>query len=176
MDLMHLIRMDVSRWIAPGSIGNPDDVTLKVAAEKLFRSQSLRAVVLMRLGKWCKVKRIPGAAGFVQRLLLRWYGLEIKVGAPIGGGLYIAHPSGTVISPVSMGENCSIIASVTVGMRNTHDFPTIGDRVFIGAGARVLGGITLGDDCKIGANAVVLSDVAPDATMLGIPAKPVDVG
>ena len=91
--------------------------------------------------------------------------------ANIGGGLYIAHPSGTVISVEEMGNNCSIIASVTIGMRNEWSFPRIGDNVFIGAGARVLGSIDVGDEAVIGANAVVINDVPAGATVVGIPAR-----
>jgi serine O-acetyltransferase len=124
-----------------------------------------------RLGCWCSAHGIRGLPAMIQRRIYRHYGLEIGVGSDIEGGLYIAHPIGTVISVEHMGENCSIIAAVTIGMRNEHRFPWIGDNVFIGAGARVLGGITLGDDAKVGANAVVLHDVAPGDTVVGIPAR-----
>jgi serine O-acetyltransferase len=70
-----------------------------------------------------------------------------------------------------MGQNCSIIAAVTIGMRNTWDFPNIGNEVFIGAGARVLGNINIGDGAVIGANAVVISDIPAGATAVGIPAR-----
>ena len=93
----------------------------------------------------------------------------------MGGGLYIVHPRGTTVVPAHMGENCSIIAAVTIGMRNEHGFPTIGKNVFIGAGARVLGAITLGDNAQIGANAVVIKDVPANATAVGIPAKVIAV-
>ena len=109
--------------------------------------------------------------GFTQRILYRWFGLEISPGADIGGGLYIAHPIGTVISVERMGQNCTIIAGVTIGMRNSFEFPRIGDNVFIGAGARILGNIEIGDDAVIGANAVVIHDVPAGGTAVGIPAK-----
>jgi serine O-acetyltransferase len=112
--------------------------------------------------------------GLVQRLIQRLHGLEIWVGADIGGGLYVAHPVGTVIAVERIGRNCSIIHAVTLGLRNEQRFPAIGDDVFIGAGARVLGGVTVGDGARIGANAVVLDDVPAGATVVGIPARPVD--
>lgn len=64
-----------------------------------------------------------------------------------------------------------MIHNVTVGMRNEWAFPEIGDDVFIGAGARVLGGIVVGDGARIGANAVVIQDVPAGATVVGIPAR-----
>ena len=106
-------------------------------------------------------------------MLIRWiffrFGLEIW--GDIKGGLYIAHPMGTVIAAEQVGRNCSIIGAVTIGMRNEYAFPKIGDNVFVGAGARILGGIRVGDNAKIGANAVVIHDVAKDSTVVGVPAR-----
>ena len=97
----------------------------------------------------------------------------MPVGADVGGGLYVAHPVGCVLVAESIGENVTVIAQVTFGMREVPEWPTIGDRAFIGAGARILGGIKIGHDAKVGSNAVVLSDVAPRTTVVGIPARPV---
>jgi serine O-acetyltransferase len=131
----------------------------------------LRAMLWFRFGSWCKHKKIPGLPGLIQRAIYRWFGLEMSPGADIGGGLYIAHPIGMVISVNKMGENCSIIAAVTIGLRNEHEFPHVGNNVFIGAGARILGGVKIGDDVIIGANAVVIEDLPAGATAVGIPAK-----
>ena len=167
----HLFKMDAARWLVPEQIGNPDDVTPIRLVKLLLHHMPLRAMLLFRLGSWCKQRRIPFLPGFLQRQIYRRYGLEISPGADIGGGLYVAQPIGTVISVRRMGINCSLIAAITIGMRNTWAFPDIGDHVFIGAGARVLGDITLGDRCLVGANAVVIKDVPPGATAVGIPAK-----
>lgn len=164
-------RQDVQRWIVPQQIANPHDVTLMTTLRLLWRHMPLRAMLWYRFGSWCKGNGIPFFPGFVQRFLYRFFGLEIFVGANIGGGLYIAHPSGTVIAVESMGENCSIIASVTIGMRNEWAFPRIGNHVFIGAGARVLGNIDVGDGAVVGANAVVIDDVPAGVTVVGIPAR-----
>jgi len=93
------------------------------------------------------------------------------MGIKIGGGLYIPHPNGTVIVAEEIGKNCNIIANVTIGMRNEWTFPIIGDNVFIGAGARILGGIRIGDNSVIGANSVVIQDVPDNTTVVGIPAR-----
>ena len=117
-----------------------------------------------------QAKGHPLSAWFHPTPHLSRYGLEIVVGADIGGGLFIAHPVGTVVGPKRIGRNCSIIAAVTIGMRDTLDFPEIGDEVFIGAGARVLGKITIGDRAVIGPNALVISDLPAGATAVGMPA------
>ncbi|NTV99750.1 MAG: serine acetyltransferase [Oscillochloris sp.] len=164
-------KQDVRRWIVPSKIDNNAPVGLGLILKLLFRHMPLRAMAWYRFGTWCKLHHIPYLPGFAQRHIYSRYGLEILVGADIGGGLYIAHPIGTVVSPNQMGENCSIIAAVTIGMRNTWEFPTIGDEVFIGAGARVLGGITIGNGAIIGANAVVINDLPDGVTAVGIPAR-----
>ncbi|ABD68995.1 serine O-acetyltransferase [Rhodoferax ferrireducens T118] len=108
------------------------------------------------------------------------FGIEIAVRCPIGKGLFLPHTQGTVIGAWSIGENVTIFQGVTLGAKEL-DFsyqessrPTVGDGVTIGAGAKVIGGLVLGSDSRVGANAVVLNDVAPGSLVVGIPAKVVD--
>ena len=97
---------------------------------------------------------------------------EIPLNSQIGGGLRINHPNGIVIHPDSyIGPNCIIFQQVTIGEGPTPGLPTIGADVLIGAGAKVLGGVTIGDHARVGANAVVLTDVPAGATAVGIPAR-----
>ena len=88
----------------------------------------------------------------------------------IGAGLFIQHGFSTIITAKSIGENCWINQQVTIGFIAGSDCPTIGDNVTITAGAKVLGGITLGDNAIVGANAVVLKNVPPNCTVVGVPA------
>jgi serine O-acetyltransferase len=171
MSMFALFKQDVQRWIVPQEVVDPALVTLATTLKLLWRHLPLRAMFWFRLGSWFKQRRIPLLPGLIQRYIFKQFGLEIGVGQEIGGGLYIAHPVGVVISVNKMGRNCSLIAGVTIGMRNSWAFPTLGDGVFIGAGARVLGDITIGDGAQIGANAVVIHDVPAGATAVGIPAK-----
>ncbi|HEX5323318.1 MAG TPA: DapH/DapD/GlmU-related protein [Capsulimonadaceae bacterium] len=166
-----LFRQDASRWVIQGTPTPASQVTFGRALALLYRYRALRATMLFRIGGWCQRKGVPLAPGIIQRRIASVYGLEIEIGAQIGGGLYLAHPIGTVIAAKSIGENCSMISCVTIGMRNEWAFPTIGDNVFLGAGARVLGGLTVGDNAVIGANAVVIDDIPAGATAVGIPAK-----
>lgn len=173
--MLALFKQDVQRWVRPQEIANPAEVTLAVTFKLLYVFMALRAMFWFRLGSWCAEHRIPFVKGMVYRLLYRNHGLEISPGADVGGGFYLAHPNGCVIHARKIGRNCSIISNVTIGMRNRWEFPVIGDNVFIGAGARVLGGITVGNGAVIGANAVVIDDVPDGATVVGIPAKVVKV-
>jgi serine O-acetyltransferase len=96
-------------------------------------------------------------------------GADIPLGCSIGGGLLLPHPNGVVIhNDVEIGPNCLIFQQVTLGARRGR-VPRIGGHVDISAGAKLLGGIVVGDDAVIGANAVVLDDVPPGATVVGIP-------
>jgi serine O-acetyltransferase len=92
-------------------------------------------------------------------------------GAEFGPGFVLIHATGVVINGrVRGGTNIYIEHQVTIGAERRQS-PVLGNHVFLGAGAKVLGSITLGDGCRVGANAVVLHDVPPHATVVGIPAR-----
>jgi serine O-acetyltransferase len=105
----------------------------------------------------------------------RWWsivtGADIPLNCKLGGGLLLPHPNGIVIHPdVEIGPNCLFFQQVTLGARGGGT-PKIEGHVDIGAGAKIIGPITIGRHAKIGANAVVLRDVPPGATAIGVPAK-----
>jgi serine O-acetyltransferase len=98
-------------------------------------------------------------------------GADIPLNTRIGGGLRLPHPNGIVIHPnVAIGPNCLIFQQVTIGA-NFRGVPKVGANVDFGAGAKVLGPIVIGDHAVIGANSVVLRDVAPGSVVAGIPAR-----
>jgi serine O-acetyltransferase len=103
-------------------------------------------------------------------------GIEIHPGAKLGRRLVIDHGMGVVIGETSeVGDDCIIFHGVTLGgvkFDPVKRHPTVGNRVLIGAGAKILGPITLGDGCRIGANAVVTRDVEPGKTVVGPPSAP----
>jgi serine O-acetyltransferase len=110
-------------------------------------------------------------------LNLLLFGIETSPRVKIGGGLVLPHSVGTILGAQSIGQNVTIMHGVTLGARET-DFlftassrPVVGDGVFIGAGAKIIGPVTIGNYAKIGANAVVLRDVPPFALAVGIPAR-----
>jgi serine O-acetyltransferase len=115
-------------------------------------------------------------ARWVYVLRHRWWsivtGADIPLNCRLGGGLLLPHPNGIVIHPdAEIGPNCLIFQQVTIGSTTGNDVPRIGTHVDTGAGAKLLGAITIGDQAKIGANAVVLRDVRAGAAAVGIPAK-----
>lgn len=118
------------------------------------------------------------------RLLARWIssfgrlftGIEIHPAAVIGERLFIDHGMGVVIgSTAIIGDDVTLYQGVTLGGTSLHPgkrHPTLGNNVTVGAGAKVLGPFTIGDNALIGANAIVIKDVAPDTTMVGTLARP----
>lgn len=108
------------------------------------------------------------------RLSLR-YGFDIDIVTRIGPGLYLPHYGGIVVNRrCVIGANCNLSHQVTIGIANRgahKGCPVIGDRVYIGPGAKIFGCLTIGDDSAIGANAVVTRDVPANAVAAGIPAR-----
>jgi serine O-acetyltransferase len=177
MSMLDLFREDLQMWkrsgFLPGSPNPHGPVTFTEALKLLWSQAPVRATFLYRLSHWCHRQHIRALPGILWRMNIRRFGLDIVPSVSIGPGLYIPHTVGTVVMARGLGRNVSLITAVTIGMRNTREFPLIGNDVTIGAGARVLGGIVVGDGATIGANAVVIEDVPPGATMVGIPARPV---
>jgi serine O-acetyltransferase len=93
----------------------------------------------------------------------------------LGGGLLLPHPNGIVIHPdAAIGPNCLLFQQVTIAAGH-NGAPVIGGHVDVGAGAKILGAITIGRDAKIGANAVVLENIPCGATAVGVPARIIQV-
>jgi serine O-acetyltransferase len=137
----------------------------------------LLPVVLIRLAEFFYVKRLGVLAKLCSMLNVVFFGIEVSPRVKIEGGLFLPHTVGTVIGAASIGRNCTIMQGVTLGALETDlgftpaTRPVIGNDVVIGSGAKVLGGITVGDHAKIGANAVVLRDVPAYAVAVGVPAR-----
>jgi serine O-acetyltransferase len=124
-----------------------------------------------------KLVRAPFSVAY--RMLFRYvrnhYGIELPYSADVGQGVIIEHQGGIVIHGSSViGDGCIIRQGVTLGNKNLNrplEAPVLGRRVNVGAGAKILGAVTIGDDAVIGANAVVLKDVPSGMLAVGVPAK-----
>lgn len=165
-----VIEADVKRWVeirAPERTGRsiPDNLAWLLRDFPEFRN-----LFYFRLGAYSSLSgRLLLALGRFLYPPLEMLGFGL---CEIGPGLFIEFGYGTIIGPRKIGENCWITAGVTIGYKNDVDpSPIIGNNVYIGAGAQVLGPITVGDNAIIGANAVVLRDVPPNCTVAGVPAR-----
>ncbi len=163
MSLWELIREDFqeheSKWTSPG----------------------FRVIAVHRFGNWrmgVEPKALRAPLSIMYRVMFRHvrdkYGIELEYCTKLGRRVKIHHQSGIVINGYcEIGDDCILRQNVTMGIRNVGDVvaPKLGNGVDVGAGAVILGGITVGDGAQIGANAVVLSDVPAGAVAVGIPAR-----
>jgi len=134
--------------------------------ESLLFENGYQAVVLYRLGSWFKRHGIPVMGPLVARFSLFLTGVDIAPGAEIGPGFRIAHGVGLVIGDqVKMGSGALLLHQVTVGAATTGSrdrMPVLGDNVFVGAGATIIGGVKVGSNVFIGANALITEDLPDD--------------
>ena len=136
----------------------------------------LHALILHRWAHGCWNHGLKWLGRFISHLS-RWFtGIEIHPGARIGNGVFFDHGMGIVIGETAeIGDGCTIYHGVTLGgtslYKGTKRHPTLGRDVVVGAGAKVLGGFTVGDGAKVGSNAVVTKPVPAGATAVGNPAR-----
>ena len=143
--------------------------------EVIFTYAGFHALLAYRLAHWLKGQRVPFLPRAISQLA-RWLtGIEIHPSAKIGERFFIDHGMGVVIGETAeVGDNVTLFQGVTLGgtgKERGKRHPTLGSHVVVGAGAKILGGITIGDNVKIGANSVVLKSVPPNSTVIGVPAR-----
>lgn len=138
--------------------------------ESLLFENGYQAVVSYRLARWFRARNVPFFGPLFARLGLFLTGADISPLADIGPGLRIAHGQGLVIGGYArIGADALLLHQVTIGSpspERVEEMPVLGDRVFVGAGAKVLGKVTIGDDVFIGVNAVVAQDIAKGSRVL----------
>ena len=155
------------------------DPAARSALEVLLLYPGLKAVRSHRRAHWCYTHGLLFLARLISQRSRRRTGIEIHPGAKIGKRLVIDHGMGIVIGETAeIGDDCLIYHGVTLGGTGKDTgkrHPTIGNNVLISTGAKVLGPITVGDNSRIAANAVVLKEIPENSTAVGIPAKVVRV-
>jgi serine O-acetyltransferase len=138
--------------------------------ESLLFETGYQAVVLHRLASWFKRRRIPFCGPAIARWNQFLTGVDISPAAEIGAGLKIAHGTGIVIGwRARLGRGCTLMQNVTLGaptVARLEAMPTIGERVVLGAGCAVIGDVKVGDDCFVGALALVTEDVPAGTKVL----------
>lgn len=144
-----------------------------VSTLRLFVIDGTGANILFRLSHACAATKWLKPVALIFQTVNRWFnGCVIGVNASFDQGLVLMHPVGVVInSKVRGGKNIVIESGVVIGDEKGQS-PVLGNNLFIGAGAKIIGNVTIGDNVKIGANAVVVKDLPDNCTALGIPAKP----
>lgn len=172
--LRDVLLADLMRqWRAAGSTATPS--SWSQIARSLGNHKYL-PVVLVRLARAASDRRLGPVAKVLSFVNQAVFGVEAAIRSDIGPGLYFPHTGGIVLGAARIGSGATIYHGVTLGaavldVAYTESLrPTLGDEVVVASGAKVLGGVTLGDGAVVGANAVVVKDVEPYAVVGGIPA------
>lgn len=150
------------------------DPAARSALEIFFLYPGLKAIRMHRRANWCYRRRMFFLARWISQRAARKTGIEIHPAATIGRRFFIDHGTGVVIGETAViGDDVMIYQGVTLGGTGKDTgkrHPTIGNNVMIGAGAKVLGPFKVGDNSNIAAGAVVLDEIPPDCTAVGVPA------
>jgi len=151
------------------------DPAAKSDIELILLYPGIHALIFYRFTNFLHKLKIPIIPRTISQLARFLTGIEIHPAAHIGRGLFIDHGMGVVIGETSIiGENVTLYQGVTLGgtgKERGKRHPTIGNNVVIGTGAKVLGDISIGDNSYVGANAVVIKDVPPNSTIVGVPGR-----
>src|ERR1041384_4922701 len=143
--------------------------------EVVLTYAGFHAVLAYRVSHWLKTHRVPFLPRFISQAARMLTGIEIHPSATIGSGFFIDHGMGVVIGETAeIGNYVTLFQGVTLGgtgKERGKRHPTLGNHVVVGAGAKILGGIRIGDNVKIGANSVVLKSVPPNSTVIGVPGR-----
>ena len=147
---------------------------------EVFLYPSFKAILRYRVAHKLYLKKHYFLARWVSQRAVRKTGIEIHPGATIGRGLFIDHGSGVIIGETAeLGDNVTLYQGVTLGGTGKEQgkrHPTLKDNVMVSAGAKVLGSFTIGENSKIGAGSVVLKEVPPNCTVVGVPGRIVKMG
>ncbi len=171
------IREDYIQKFCPSG---KDDIRVSLASIVFgtLKDRGFRAVMLYRIGRYFQTRGYRILAKLIEKLIHRWCYCEIPTTADIGHGFSIYHPFGLVIgADVKAGKNFNVRLGSTFGGRqgkarpDGSQYPIIGDDVTVAGGVRVIGPVDIGDNCIIGANTVVISDVPADCVVAGVPAQ-----
>ena len=150
------------------------DPAARSTLEIFFLYPGLKAIRMHRSSNWCYRRRMFFLARWISQRAARKTGIEIHPAATIGRRFFIDHGTGVVIGETAViGDDVMIYQGVTLGGTGKDTgkrHPTIGNNVMIGAGAKVLGPFKVGDNSNIAAGAVVLDEIPPDCTAVGVPA------
>jgi serine O-acetyltransferase len=151
------------------------DPAATCALEVILTYSGFHAIVLHRINSVLHKAKIPLLPRILSQIGKFITGIEIHPGAQIGKGLFIDHGMGVVIGETTiLGTNVTLFQGVTLGGTGKEKgkrHPTLGNNVVVGTGAKILGNIKIGDNVNVGANAVVIRDVPPNSTVVGVPGR-----
>jgi serine O-acetyltransferase len=175
--MFETIRADIERKILAYGVRPKDQTFFRKRITPLLELGTL-AVVVYRFGRWADCLKIP----VLRQLMIATYlvantvclmltGIHIHRESDIGPGLVVHNCSCIFILVKRIGHSCTVNQGVSVASVRGTGWPIVGNNVFFGAGCKVMGGVTIGDNVVVSANSLVVSDVPSNCTVLGVPAR-----
>ena len=175
--MFELIRADINRKIKGYGVRPEDQTFFRKRITPLLEFGTL-GVVMYRFGYWVYSVKIPvirqiliGIYLFADAFCMVLTGIKIQRESKIGPGLVVHNFSCIHVLVKSMGHSCTLNQGVSLGSVRGTGRPTIGNNCYFGAGCRVMGGVTIGDNVVVSANSLVVSDVPSGCTVMGVPAR-----
>lgn len=171
-DFRMCISADIYRYA--GDYGKP---SVRKVCNMYLRHPEMRYIVWMRIAQFCigrpALQLLKIWSLLRLQILRNKTGIQISIKTKIGKGFFIGHFGSVVINPATViGDNVNIIQTCTIGVSYRGEgAPTIGNKVYVGAGSRIFGGVEIGDNAAIGVNSVVTHDVPSGAVVVGAPAQ-----
>ena len=171
------IREDIARKMRGYGV-RPEDKTFFRQRITPLLELGTHAVIVYRFGRWAYEIKIPvirqvmiGIYLVITTICLMLTGIHIHRKSPIGPGLVIHNCSCIFVLATRIGHSCTVNQGVSVASVRGTGWPTIGNNVYLGAGCKVMGGVTVGDNVVVSANSVVIADVPSNCTVMGVPAR-----
>ena len=177
MGLRDLIASDLARFTQTYVLRGQPFSRRRIFWESLIFKAGFQAVLLYRVSHWLHQRGWIYPPWFLSRLSVAITGAEIEFNAHIGPGMFVSHPVGIVVGRGTViGSEVTLFQGVTFGVKSWHPdaitrFPRVGNKCYFFTGAAVIGDVTIGDNCIVGAHAVVIDDLPDGSLALGIPAK-----
>ncbi|MHA1384330.1 MAG: serine O-acetyltransferase [Candidatus Helarchaeota archaeon] len=151
------------------------DPAARSLVEVLTSYPGIKAILLHRIAHFFYEIGLPFVPRYISDLSRQITGIDIHPGAEIGSNFFIDHGSGTVIGETAViGDNCTLYQNVTLGgisLKREKRHPTLGNNVVVGAGAKILGPVKIGNNVRIGANSVVTKDIPDNSVVVGVPGR-----
>lgn len=177
MTLRELIDSDLARFTQTYVLRGQPFSKRRIFWESLIFKAGFQAVLLYRVSHWLYERGWIYLPWFLSRVSIAITGAEIEFNAQIGPGMFVSHPVGIVVGRGTViGSEVTLFQGVTFGVKSWHPdsigkFPRVGNKCYFFTGAAVLGDVTIGDNCIVGAHAVLTCDLPDGSMALGIPAK-----
>jgi serine O-acetyltransferase len=175
--MFETMRADINRKIRAYGVRPQDQTFFRKRITPLLELGTL-AVVVFRFGRWAYSLKLPVLRQLmiaiylvVNQLCLMMSGAHLQVESDIGPGLIVHNAVGVLILVKRMGHSCTLTQDVSIGTIRGEERPTIGNNVFFGAGSKVFGPVTIGDNVVVCPNSFVAGDVPSNCTVMGVPAR-----